>query len=153
MNDVMSMGIHRIWKKQFIGLLDPYEGTKLLDVAGGTGDVAFEFIRHTEQKGDRQSSVVVCDINQSMLDVGQKRVTELGLDSARMRWVLGDAMDLPFEENSFDAYTIAFGIRNVVRIEKALEEAYRVLKPGGIFLCLEFSQVEDTVLRRYTLAG
>lgn len=148
MNDVMSMGIHRYWKKCFIEKLDPYPGTKLLDVAGGTGDIAFEFLRYTAERGDTESSVIVCDINENMMKIGQKRTVEQKIDTSRLNWVLGDALQLPFEDNSFDAYTIAFGIRNVVHVDQAVREALRVLKPGGVFLCLEFSRVENPLFRR-----
>lgn len=148
MNDVMSLGIHRYWKKNFIELLDPYPGTRLLDVAGGTGDIAFEFLRYTSSRGDNESSVVVCDINQDMIKYGQKRAQEQGVDTSKLEWVHGNALELPFEDNSFDAFTIAFGIRNVVHVDKAVAEAFRVVKPGGIFQCLEFSQVNNVLFRR-----
>jgi len=133
MNDVMTAGIHRQWKNSLIDSLNPRAGMKLLDVAGGTGDIAFRFL-------DRSASghVTVCDINAEMLRVGQRRAQDKGYDD-RAEFICGDAMKLPFPDRMMDAYTIAFGIRNVTRIEEALSEAYRVLKPGGKFLCLEFS--------------
>ena len=120
--------------------LDPGSSTKLLDVAGGTGDIAFRFLDHVGRDCGGGASVVVCDINKSMLEVGEARAKTLGYNSG-VSWVEGDGQALPFPDNSFDCYTIAFGIRNVVRVEEALSEAYRVLRPGGRFMCLEFSKV------------
>ncbi|MEM9098599.1 MAG: bifunctional demethylmenaquinone methyltransferase/2-methoxy-6-polyprenyl-1,4-benzoquinol methylase UbiE [Pseudomonadota bacterium] len=134
MNDLMSAGIHRIWKQAMIDWLAPRPGTQLLDVAGGTGDIAFRFLDRVPD-----GEATVCDMTQAMLDEGAARAQEKGIWG--VDWVCGDAMALPFQDRSFDAYTIAFGIRNVTRIEDALAEAYRVLKPGGRFLCLEFSQL------------
>ncbi|MEM8790009.1 MAG: bifunctional demethylmenaquinone methyltransferase/2-methoxy-6-polyprenyl-1,4-benzoquinol methylase UbiE [Pseudomonadota bacterium] len=134
MNDLMSAGIHRLWKEAMIDWLAPRPGARLLDVAGGTGDIAFRFLDRVPD-----GEVTVCDITQAMLDEGAARAQEKGIHG--IDWVCGDAMALPFEDCSFDAYTIAFGIRNVTRIEAALAEAYRILKPGGRFLCLEFSQL------------
>lgn len=151
MNDAMSLGIHRLWKDRLVSHLSPLPGTRLLDMCGGTGDIAFKVVRHMRHKFPKDSHfrVVVADINQEMLNVGQKRSREtLGSDADRIQWVLADAMDLPFEENSFDAYTVAFGIRNVVDVNQALSEAHRVLKSGGQFSCLEFSQVRNPVLAR-----
>lgn len=161
MNDVMSAGIHRWWKKRFIEKLDPYPGTQLLDVAGGTGDIAFRFLDHVAEANKLlgntadQSKVTICDINENMLRVGEQRAAKRGLTAVdpiygrnRIEWVAGDAMRLPFANESFDAYTIAFGIRNVVDIPCALREAHRVLKPGGVFSCLEFSRVTNPFLER-----
>lgn len=149
MNDVMSCGIHRQWKDHFINKLNPYQGTRLIDVAGGTGDIAFRFIQRCKQNNHTKSSVIVCDINAEMMRVGQNRAKELGYHNNQLiQWVQGDAMQLPFEDNEFDAYTIAFGIRNVVNIEKALEEAFRVLRKGGIFLCLEFSKMKNPIFEK-----
>ncbi|XP_035690744.1 ubiquinone/menaquinone biosynthesis C-methyltransferase UbiE-like isoform X1 [Branchiostoma floridae] len=195
MNDAMSLGVHRLWKDRFMQVLDPLPGTRLLDVAGGTGDIAFRFINwikekelqqkkaspgaefrlnpletddsesapdlefpsaedylYSEQREDttgtddrKDSKVIICDINQSMLEVGKERAKKLGLEDDVV-WVTGNAEELPFPDNSVDAYTIAFGIRNVTHIEKVLCEAYRVLTPGGRFLCLEFSQVSNPLL-------
>ena len=139
MNDVMSAGIHRVWKNHLMSKLDPGPSTQLLDVAVGTGDIAFRFQEHVGRECEGGASVVVCDINRSMLEVGEARAKTLGYMSG-VSWVEGDGQALPFPDNSFDCYTIAFGIRNVVRVEEALAEAYRVLKPGGRFLCLEFSK-------------
>ncbi len=146
MNDLMSGGLHRLWKRELITMLNAPRGAhpfKLLDVAGGTGDIA---IRYARDSGTN-ATAVICDISPEMLDVGRRRIAEAGLD-ARITCVEGNAEDLPFATGSFDAYTIAFGIRNVTHIDKALAEAYRVLKPGGRFLCLEFSQCQVPLLDR-----
>ena len=135
MNDVMSAGVHRLWKDHFVQKIQPDRSMKLLDVAGGTGDIAFRFL---ERGG---GEVVVCDINKSMLGVGEDRAASRGFADSQISWVEGDAQALSFEDNSFDCYTIAFGIRNVVKVDAALREARRVLRPGGRFLCLEFSKV------------
>jgi len=149
MNDILSLGIHRLWKQYFIETMNPYPGTRLLDVAGGTGDIAFEFLRYANSKLDSASSVVVCDINQNMMKVGQERAAKQKIDSSRIEWVHGDGLELPFEANSFDAYSVAFGFRNMVNLNKAIDEAYRVLKPGGIFMCVEFSQVNNALIRSF----
>ncbi|XP_060065030.1 2-methoxy-6-polyprenyl-1,4-benzoquinol methylase, mitochondrial-like [Ylistrum balloti] len=205
MNDTMSMGVHRVWKDNFINKLAPLPGTQLLDVAGGTGDIAFRFLEYTKYlekkqgitntgwsdddsdfdltkdisaqafgipehyaedqdlpKSDSSSSsseeediskvtspkthVTVCDINKEMLEVGKERAKEMGLAEG-LSWVQGNAESLSFGDNLFDAYTIAFGIRNCTHIDKVVEEAYRVLKPGGRFMCLEFSHVSNPLLR------
>lgn len=140
MNDAMSMGIHRLWKGALIDWLAPRPGMTLLDVAGGTGDIAFRYLKRLNGNGQ----ATVLDMTQSMLDEGKRRA---GAQNHQISWVCGDAMSLPFEANTFDAYTISFGIRNVTRIEVAIEEAYRVLKPGGRFLVLEFSQVPVPMLQ------
>lgn len=148
MNDAMSAGIHRVWKDYFINQMDPGPSTRLLDVAGGTGDIAFRFLDKVGGAAvgrEGSAEVVVCDINQSMLQVGEARAARLG-HTAGISWVEGDAQALPFPDNSFDVYTVAFGIRNVVRVEEALAEAYRVLRPGGRFMCLEFSKVTVPVV-------
>lgn len=146
MNDLMSLGIHRIWKQALLDWLAPGPDTQLLDVAGGTGDIAFRFLdRLAAQNGQARASV--CDINPEMLAVGRARAQERGcLD--RVAFGCGDAEILPFPDARFDAYTIAFGIRNVTHIDRALAEAFRVLKPGGRFLCLEFSNVDNPILER-----
>jgi ubiquinone/menaquinone biosynthesis methyltransferase len=144
MNDLMSMGVHRVWKQAMIDWLSPAPGQKLIDVAGGTGDIAFRFLERLGAKaGD--AGVVVCDINPEMLAVGRERARERGLHD-RVWFACGDAERLAFPDASFDAYTIAFGIRNVTHIDRVLEEAHRVLKPGGRFLCLEFSKVDNALL-------
>uniref|UniRef100_A0A0B6ZFI8 2-methoxy-6-polyprenyl-1,4-benzoquinol methylase, mitochondrial n=1 Tax=Arion vulgaris TaxID=1028688 RepID=A0A0B6ZFI8_9EUPU len=206
MNDAMSAGVHRIWKDIFLEHLAPSPGVKLLDVAGGTGDIAFRFLKYvntptrirthqnfdiptdaatkvymgssddsTSSSNDSTSSsddssddssksrqdkhsntslppdpkgshVTVCDINQAMLDVGRQKSLQLGYTSG-ISWLTGNAEALPLSDNLFDAYTVAFGIRNCTHVQQVLNEAYRVLKPGGRFLCLEFSEVKNTVLR------
>jgi demethylmenaquinone methyltransferase/2-methoxy-6-polyprenyl-1,4-benzoquinol methylase len=146
MNDLMSGGLHRLWKRELITMLNAprsLQAFKLLDVAGGTGDIA---IRYAKDSG-LNATAVICDISPQMLDVGRRRITDAGLEN-RITCVEGNAEELPFENASFDAYTIAFGIRNVTHIDKALAEAYRVLKPGGRFLCLEFSQCRVPLLDR-----
>lgn len=141
MNDLMSGGVHRVWKARFIDWLAPRPGMALLDVAGGTGDIAFRFLGAAGRKGAHPDThVTVCDINEEMLKVGRNRAVDRGILGG-VEWVRGDAEALPFEDASFDAYTIAFGLRNVTDIDAALREARRVLKPGGRFMCLEFSHV------------
>jgi demethylmenaquinone methyltransferase / 2-methoxy-6-polyprenyl-1,4-benzoquinol methylase len=140
MNDLMSGGLHRAWKDALVTAVNPPRNERpfsLLDVAGGTGDIAFRVIA----AGGAGTRATVCDINAEMLAVGRERALERGLDEA-VTFVEGNAEALPFPDKSFDAYTIAFGIRNVPRIEAALAEAFRVLRPGGRFLCLEFSTVD-----------
>lgn len=142
MNDVMSLGIHRVWKDAMMDWLAPRNGQRLLDVAGGTGDIAFRFLRRAPG-----AEAVVCDMTAAMLEEGQRRAEAAQL-ADRLTWVVGDAMALPFEDRSFDIYTISFGIRNVTRIEAALAEAFRVLKPGGRLMVLEFSQLPNDGLQR-----
>lgn len=139
MNDFMSMGLHRAWKDALVSSLAPSKTRPMrcLDVAGGTGDVAFRIV----EASGRKAKASVLDINGEMLQVGQGRAEKKGL-SDHVDFVEANAEALPFEDKTFDSYTIAFGIRNVPRIQVALEEAYRVLKPGGRFLCLEFSDVD-----------
>lgn len=141
MNDVMSVGIHRLWKDAMMDWLAPRSGQRLLDVAGGTGDVAFRFLKRSPG-----ASATVLDMTASMLDAGCKRADAEAM-ADRLDWVVGDAMALPFAENSFDVYTISFGIRNVTRIEEALSEAFRVLRPGGRIMVLEFSQLPNPALQ------
>ena len=152
MNDLMSGGLHRAWKDALVTAVNPPRGEQpfaLIDVAGGTGDVAFR----TVTAGGAGTRVTVCDINPEMLAVGRERAIDRGLDHA-VTFVDGNAEALPFPDKSFDAYTIAFGIRNVPRIEAALAEARRVLRIGGRFLCLEFSAVDvpglDTLYDLYS---
>ena len=144
MNDLMSGGLHRLWKADFITMLNPPSGAtpfKLLDVAGGTGDVALRFMA----RGGSGCSATLCDISAEMLEVGRRKVEAANL-ADRIAIVQGNAEVLPFADKTFDAYTIAFGIRNVTHIDRALTEARRVLKPGGRFLCLEFSHVDVPML-------
>ncbi len=138
MNDLMSGGIHRIWKDAMVEWLNPRPGWRILDVAGGTGDIAFRIAEMARARGG-EAAITVCDINADMLDEGRRRAKAKGENT--IDWVCGDAESLPFPDAQFDAYTIAFGIRNVTHIDAALREAWRVLKPGGRFLCLEFSKV------------
>lgn len=142
MNDVMSVGIHRIWKDAMMDWLAPRPGQRLLDVAGGTGDVSFRFL---DRAGDAEA--VVLDMTESMLVEGRKRAEASSLEE-KLDWVVGDAMALPFEDNSFDVYTISFGIRNVTRVQDALTEAYRVLRPGGRLMVLEFSQLPNPMMQK-----
>lgn len=142
MNDVMSAGIHRLWKDAMIDWLAPRPGQRLLDMAGGTGDIAFRFLRRAEG-----TTAVVCDMTETMLAEGQRRAAAESL-GPRLSWVVGDAMSLPFGDAEFDVYTISFGIRNVTRPEAALAEAFRVLKPGGRLMVLEFSQLPNAALQR-----
>lgn len=140
MNDAMSLGIHRVWKDAMMDWLVPRDGQHLLDVAGGTGDIAFRFLRRAP--GAR---VTVLDLTESMLIEGRRRAEASALDG-QLDWVAGDAMALPFADASFDRYTISFGIRNVTRIGDALAEAFRVLRPGGRLMVLEFSHVTNPAL-------
>ncbi len=146
MNDFMSMGIHRAWKQAMVAQLNPpmRDGWRSLDVAGGTGDIAFKIV----EASNRHAHTTVLDINGSMLAVGRERSEKNGLID-NLSFVEANAEELPFENGSFDAYTIAFGIRNVPDINKALGEAYRVLKRGGRFLCLEFSDVNVPLLEQF----
>jgi demethylmenaquinone methyltransferase / 2-methoxy-6-polyprenyl-1,4-benzoquinol methylase len=136
MNDLMSGFIHRRWKDELIAWLAPRPGQILLDVAGGTGDIACRALKRLDP--ERGGGVIVCDINEQMLDVGRARVIDDGIITG-IEWVSGDAEALPIADRSVDLYTIGFGLRNVTHIEQALREARRVLKPGGRFLCLEFA--------------
>lgn len=142
MNDLMSVGIHRLWKDAMMDWLAPRPGQKLLDVAGGTGDVAFRFLGRA-----KTGHATVCDLTESMLVEGRKRAEAENLAQS-LEWIVGDAMALPFADNSFDVYTISFGIRNVTRIPDALAEAYRVLKPGGRLMVLEFSQMPNAMMQK-----
>lgn len=142
MNDVMSVGIHRVWKDAMMDWLAPRDEQKLLDVAGGTGDISFRFLKRAPG-----AHSTVFDMTQSMLDEGEKRAEAEAL-ADHLDWVCGDAMALPFADNSFDVYTISFGIRNVTRIDEALSEAYRVLRPGGRLMVLEFSQLPNDGMQK-----
>src|SRR5210317_1463264 len=142
MNDVMSGGIHRLWKDAMMDWLAPRAGQRLLDVAGGTGDISFRFLKRA---GSGHATVL--DLTEPMLIEGRKRAEAARLEDS-LEWVVGDAMALPFEDNTFDVYTISFGIRNVTRPQEALNEAYHVLKPGGRLMVLEFSQIPNDLLQR-----
>jgi demethylmenaquinone methyltransferase/2-methoxy-6-polyprenyl-1,4-benzoquinol methylase len=144
MNDLMSAGVHRLWKDQFVDWLNPQPGMDALDVAGGTGDIAFRIAKRTRAHGE-EAKITVCDINLPMLEQGRLRPEAAATNIA---WVCGDAEELPIEDASQDAYTIAFGIRNTTHLDDVLDEAYRVLRPGGRFLCLEFSRVAAPGLDR-----
>ena len=141
MNDLMSGGIHRLWKDAMMDWLAPRPGQKLLDVAGGTGDIAFRFLARA-----KSGHATVCDLTESMLIEGRKRAEAENLADS-LDWIVGDAMALPFPDNSFDVYTISFGIRNVTRIADALSEAFRVLRPGGRLMVLEFSQLPNPAMQ------
>ena len=142
MNDVMSMGIHRIWKDAMMDWLAPRPGTRLLDVAGGTGDVSFRYLKRAPG-----AAAVVLDMTEQMLIEGRRRAEAESM-ADRLDWVVGDAMALPFPANTFDVYTISFGIRNVTRVQDALNEAYRVLRPGGRLMVLEFSQIPNDLMQK-----
>jgi demethylmenaquinone methyltransferase/2-methoxy-6-polyprenyl-1,4-benzoquinol methylase len=142
MNDLMSGGVHRLWKDAMMDWLAPRAGQRLLDVAGGTGDVAFRFLGRAPQ-----ARATVCDMTEAMLVEGRKRAEAASL-ADRLDWVAGDAMALPFPAGTFDVYTISFGIRNVTRPEVALAEAFRVLRPGGRLMVLEFSRIPNDLLQR-----
>ena len=141
MNDVMSGGIHRLWKDAMMDWLAPRSGQKLLDVAGGTGDIAYRFLKRAGQ-----GHATVLDLTEEMLVEGRKRA-EANQMIDQLDWSVGDAMALPFPDNSFDVYTISFGIRNVTRPQDALNEAFRVLRPGGRLMVLEFSQIPNPAMQ------
>ncbi|KAI4158519.1 MAG: hypothetical protein LQ342_007360 [Letrouitia transgressa] len=155
MNDLMSLGLHRLWKDRFVTSISPGSSSPsapwtMLDVAGGTGDIAFRLLDHaTLLKNDQSSKVIVSDINPAMLALGQKRALQTpyaDTSPPRLEWLEADAEALPSDkvpDRSIDLYTVAFGIRNFTSPAHALTEAYRVLKPGGVFACLEFSQVNN----------
>ncbi|KJH52445.1 ubiquinone/menaquinone biosynthesis methyltransferase [Dictyocaulus viviparus] len=146
MNDAMSFGIHRLWKDYYVHGLPLTVDSKVLDVAGGTGDIAFRLQRRIRPNG----KVVIVDINENMLNVGRDRAQKDPLvDTALLEWVCANGENLPFEDDSFDVYTISFGIRNCTHIEKVVSEAYRVLKPGGMIAVLEFSAVNPYLRRVY----
>jgi demethylmenaquinone methyltransferase/2-methoxy-6-polyprenyl-1,4-benzoquinol methylase len=147
MNDLMSAGVHRLWKNTLVDVLHPRPGERFLDVAGGTGDIGFRIARRQAAKDGGRPDVTICDINAAMLEVGRDRAVDRGLLQG-LTWTTGDAEALPFPDQSFDGYTIAFGLRNVTHIDQALAEAWRVLKPGGRFYCLEFSKVSSAPVAR-----
>ena len=141
MNDFMSLGIHRVWKKSMLDWLAPRRGQSLIDVAGGTGDIAFNFIKRAKTG----ANATILDLTESMMIEGKKKTIDLPEES-QINWVCGDAMRMPFSDRTFDVYTISFGIRNVTNISKTLAEAYRVLKPGGRLMILEFSSVNNDLI-------
>ncbi len=166
MNDIMSLGIHRVWKADFVREVAPKASEVILDLAGGTGDIAFlmektrgRFTMDTRRNlsscspsarhgdGHDRNEITICDINPAMLKVGQQRAMDKGFHG-RFNWVEGNAEELPFHDNSFDVVTIAFGLRNVTRLSKALTDILRVLKPGGRFYCLEFSHIPVSLLQK-----
>ena len=142
MNDIVSLGIHRLWKKDLIDRLNPQKNNKLIDVASGTGDIAKLYLKKINYEG----YVCCVDENKEMLNLSKKK---FDIDSKNISWSCGTAENLNFEDNYFDYYTISFGIRNIRNINKALKEAHRVLKPGGRFLCLEFSKVKNETLNKF----
>jgi demethylmenaquinone methyltransferase/2-methoxy-6-polyprenyl-1,4-benzoquinol methylase len=142
MNDVMSIGIHRVWKDAMMDWLAPRPGQRLLDVAGGTGDISFRFLKRAGR-----GHATVLDLTEPMLVEGRKRAEAASMADS-LDWVVGDAMALPFPDNSFDVYTISFGIRNVTRPQVALNEAFRVLRPGGRLMVLEFSQLPNPMMQK-----
>lgn len=146
MNDVMSAGVHRLWKNELIEMIRPRPDMHLIDMAGGTGDIAFRFLNRTKAMTP-QSQVTVCDINEQMLFEGKRKAINNGI-LQNITWNCCDATNTPFPDNTFDAYTISFGLRNVTEIAKAIQEAHRILKPGGQFFCLEFSKVKSNYLAK-----
>ena len=145
MNDLMSFGLHRLWKRSFIREIPKKSGLHLLDVAGGTGDIALQFL---SQNRSLHPEVTVCDPTLQMMEAGQGKAMDQNILKG-IHWVEGSAESLPFEDDTFDAYTISFGLRNVTQKEEALREAHRVLKPGAPFLCLEFSKMEGPLTPAY----
>lgn len=142
MNNMMSLGTHHLWKREMLKLIP--SSVRLLDVAGGTGDIS-RLYYNRERTRNQNPEIVICDFNENMLKEGRAKFIDNGILSG-VTFICGDALELPFDDDSFDCYTIAFGIRNVVDIATALKEAYRVLKPGGKFVCLEFSKIQNPFL-------
>ena len=138
MNDFMSLGIHRLWKKSLLNMMNPSSNQNLIDVACGTGDIAKLFVKHV----DKLSHVACVDPNKGMISKGKEKLSNF----KNINWIISPAEKIPLSDNLFDFYTISFGLRNTANIDKALSEAYRVLKPGGRFLCLEFSKIQNTNL-------
>ncbi len=138
MNDFMSLGIHRLWKKSLLNMMNPSDRQKLIDVACGTGDIAKLFL----QKVNKLADVTCVDPNKSMINEAKKKLIEY----KNLNWIISPAEELPLSDNLFDFYTISFGLRNTKNINKSIKEAYRVLKPGGRFLCLEFSKIQNSGL-------
>lgn len=146
MNDLMSMGIHRLWKAEFVAALKPRAGEVIVDLAGGTGDIAERIL----DKSDQQARVMLTDINEAMVREGRDRFIDCGR-IGQTEFIVGDAQNLPYPDSSVDAVTISFGIRNVTRIDQALVDIHRILKPGGRFYCLEFSRVHDSLKGVYDI--
>ena len=138
MNDFMSLGIHRLWKKSLLNMMNPSSNQNLIDVACGTGDIAKLFVNHT----NKLSRITCVDPNKGMIRKGKEKLSNF----KNINWIISPAEKIPLSDNLFDFYTISFGLRNTANIDKALSEAYRVLKPGGRFLCLEFSKIQNTNL-------
>ena len=136
MNDLMSLGVHRLWKKSLLNMMNPSCKQKLIDVACGTGDIAKLFLEYT----NKYSQITCVDPNKKMIKKGKEKLNKF----ENLNWVVSPAEKLPFAKNSFDFYTISFGLRNTKNISNALSEAYRVLKPGGRYLCLEFSKIQNS---------
>jgi len=138
MNDFMSLGVHRLWKKNLLNMMNPSHNQNLIDVACGTGDIAKLFIKHV----NKLSQITCVDPNKGMISKGKEKLSNF----KNINWIISPAEKIPISDNLFDFYTISFGLRNTAKIDKALSEAYRVLKPGGRFLCLEFSKIQNTNL-------
>ena len=138
MNDFMSLGIHRLWKKSLLNMMNPSSNQNLIDVACGTGDIAKLFVKHV----NKLSRIACVDPNKGMISIGKEKLSKF----KNINWIISPAEKIPLSDNLFDFYTISFGLRNTANIDKALSEAYRVLKPGGRFLCLEFSKIQNTNL-------
>ena len=141
MNDIMSFGVHRLWKKNLISWMNPQLGNKIIDVASGTGDLA----KIISNKNNNQNNIHCIEPNQGMFETGKKKLNYL----LNIKWHMCSAEKLPFKDNTFDFYTISYGLRNVTDINQSLKEAFRILKPGGRFLCLEFSKVENDILNLF----
>ena len=146
MNDFMSLGIHRLWKKSLLSMMNPSSNQSLIDVACGTGDIAKLFLKNV----DKPNQVTCVDPNNAMISKGKEKLSKF----KNINWIISPAEKIPLQDNLFDFYTISFGLRNTANIDKALSEAYRVLKPGGRFLCLEFSKIQninlETVYKNYS---
>ena len=146
MNDFMSLGVHRLWKKDLLNMMNSSKGQKLIDVACGTGDIAKLFLNFV----DKNSQITCVDLNKSMIKKGKEKLNKF----KNLKWIIAPAEKLPLPKNSFNFYTISFGLRNTKNLNRALSEAYRVLKPGGRYLCLEFSKIQnlglDTVYKNYS---
>ncbi|RYE06114.1 MAG: bifunctional demethylmenaquinone methyltransferase/2-methoxy-6-polyprenyl-1,4-benzoquinol methylase UbiE [Rickettsiaceae bacterium] len=147
MNDLMSFGVHRLWKAKFCNSINLATSPNIIDVAAGTGDIALR-LKEMAFKQHYTTQITICDVNQNMLDIAKNRAVDRNLLKG-LDYICADAQDLPFAADIFDYYTISFGLRNVTKIEQALKEAYRILKPGGRFLCLEFSKINPIFKQLY----